>query len=140
MSADEMDPQTAAVAEAAKRVTYRLTYDVTDPRECRLGGIDGPDLPNSYWHMDGDKPGRSKTGSGEWCDPDHPSSGDPQDHVDRWFTVAIREAVHEAMEWFWVDGRQYLNPHGPCEDEIHDLSGEFAEKLLALVSNRRSRP
>jgi hypothetical protein len=126
------DSLTRALDAARKRVTYRLTYDVTEPRDVYLGGIDGPDLPNAYWYMQGDKPDRSRTGSGEWCDPDHPSSDDPQDHIDRWFTVAIREAVHEALEWFWVDGEQYLNPHGIDEATIHDLSGEFAESLLRL--------
>lgn len=133
-----VDPQTAALEAAASRVTYRLTYDVTEPRKCRVGGIDGPDLPNSYFYMEGPKPGRSESGSGEWCDPDHPSSDNPQDHIDRWFTVAVREAVHEALEWFWVDGYQYLNPHGRHEDMVHSLSGEFAEQLLRLVKGDQS--
>lgn len=141
-----MAEQAMHLKAAAARVDYRLTYGCTpSSREVHGGGIDGPSLPNSYWHMrGGDQPGNtnpdysSPGGSGEWCDPEHPSNDAPEaDHIARWFETAIREAAHEAMEWFWVDGEPFLDPHGDHEAVIHDLSGEFAAQLIALRETPR---
>lgn len=121
---------------AAKRVDFRLTYAREErPRRCHLGGIDGEDLPNAYWGR-GYEPERIETGSGSWDDPEHPAPEAPEDeHIARWFQTAVREAIHEALEWFWVDGEIYLNPHGVSEDRIHRLSDEFTKALLSLVED-----
>lgn len=118
---------------AACRVDYRLTYARTDePRSCHDSGIDGGEIPNAYYGREGYD--GFATGSGAWDDPEHPDSDAPEEvHIARWFETALREAIHEAMEWFWVDGKIYLDPHGEHENAIHDLSGEFARKALALA-------
>lgn len=119
---------------AAERVDYRLTYDRTDtPRRCHSAGINGPQLPNAYFGRANSKDDSEPLGSGDWEDPEHPQDDAPQAvHIDRWFVTAVRESIHEALEWFWVDGETLLDPHGEDEDAIHKLSGSFAERLLAL--------
>lgn len=122
---------------AAKRVDYRLTYAREDaPRRCHVGGIDGSDLPNAYWGRG--NPDSLRTGPGAWEDPDHPApEAAEREHIDRWFQTAIREAIHEALEWFWVDGEIYLDPHADLEDAVHSLSANFAAELLALRNQER---
>jgi hypothetical protein len=117
---------------AADRVDYRLTFArEKKARRCHVSGIDGSDLPNAYWGRG--NPESFRTGSGAWDDPQHPAPDAPeQDHIDRWFQTAVREAIHEALEWFWVDGQIYLDPHGEHENTIHDLSETFTRELLAL--------
>lgn len=123
-----------ALDRAAARVDYQLTYArAKKPRQFHSYGISGDPLPNAYYGREGyARPNQPEVGSGEWDDPDHPTTTDEQKHIDRWFTSAIAEAVHEALEWFWVDGEIYLDPHGPASVAISDLSTEFAEKLLLL--------
>ena len=120
------------LAAAARRVDFRLTFAQTDPRRCHGFGIDGPSLPNAYR-----TPASSATAGGDWEDPDFAAvwarTGETEDAaIDRWFVTAVREAVHEALEWFHVDGRTYLDPHGDNDEVIHQLSEQFAEQLLAL--------
>lgn len=126
---------------AAARVDYRLTYArEEEPRRCHLFGIDGEDLPNAYWGR-GIVPASedAETGSGSWDDPEHPGPEAPEEeHIARWFQTAVREAIHEALEWFWVDNAIYLNPHGLDEDKIHKLSEEFTERLLAVRNGTAS--
>lgn len=140
------DPVENNLPAAAARVDYRLTYDTTGTaRECHGHGISGPMIPNAYFdrpdwapkniRTDADPMPALEFGSGDWEDPAHPANDAPEDdHISRWFQTAVREAMHEAMEWFWVDGSPYLNPHGEYETEIHDLSEEFTSRLLALRS------
>lgn len=125
------------VVRAAGRVNYRLTYAATPiPREMDSGSIFGPDIPNAY------DPDGSSLGSGEWCDPEFWSAvGDApteRDVIDRWFVTAVREAIHESLEWFRVDGRIYLDPHGDHEREIHILSEELGKALVSLAKSKES--
>lgn len=121
---------------AAKRVDYRLTYGRTKkPRTPNRHGISGPDIPNAYHRGDHDG---SAMGSGDWEDPEfvdavRDAGGTEEDAIRRWFMVAIREAMHEAMEWFWVDGKIFLDPHGEHEMAIHDISERAAKELIGLV-------
>ena len=113
----------------AGRVDYRLNYGCTDePRRCHAFGIDGPDIPDAY------EPG--KTASGNW-EIGYFVGEEP---IRDWFGAAIREAIHEALEWFKVDGRPLLNPHGKHETRVHELSGELVDKLLNLVPAERTKP
>jgi hypothetical protein len=124
---------TTNLDRAAERVDYRLNYGKTDePRVMRSYGIDGPELPNAYYGRKGHE-NSDETGSGAWENPEHPERHRPEEeHIAAWFEAAIREAVHEAMEWFWVDDEIYLDPHGPHENKIHQVSGEFARTLLRI--------
>ena len=127
------------VAAAAERVDFRLAYDATDePRRMHAWGINGPQIPNAYYGRGLDDTNRQPTAPGDWEDPDHPDrNASEEEHIDRWFVTAVRESIHEALEWFWVDGEIYLDPHGKREDAIHALSERFALDLLAL---RRTPP
>lgn len=128
------EPLVDNVAAAAERVDFRLAYDATDePRRMHSWGINGPMIPNAYYGRGMDDTNRDPISNGDWEDPDHPPIGAPEDeHIDRWFVAAISESVHEALEWFWVDGQIFLDPHGKREDAIHALSAQFASDLLAL--------
>ena len=122
--------------ERAKvRVNYRLSFRQVEPRELHDKGMYGPELPNAY--DDG-----ATNGTGQWDDFDGPSMGDPHATEDawiqHWLRCAIGEAVHEALEWFQVDGLIFLNPHGEHEAEIFELSAELADRLAAL--RYRPRP
>lgn len=119
---------------AAARVDFRLSYDATDePRRAHGWGINGPEIRNAYYGRGLDDTDRPEFSSGDWEDPDHPPADASEDeHIEAWFGSAIRESIHEALEWFWVDGEMFLNPHGKQEDAIHHLSGVLVKELLAL--------
>lgn len=122
---DEDTAWDAMVARAAERIDYRLTYAVTDPRQAHPFGLYGPPIPNSY--------APDEDSSGDWEDPDFVTVvSTEQEAVDRWFTTGVREAVHESLEWFKVDGERYLDPHGTHENAIHALCEKFAADLIAL--------
>lgn len=124
------DAFTRTVATAADRVNYRLTFAVTDPRETHEFGIAGPQIPNAY------EP--EKLSSGDWDDPDFTLVvATEQEAIERWFMTAVREATHEALEWYRVDGDVFLDPHGEHENAIHTLSEKFATDLLALRTQTR---
>lgn len=132
---DTGDKVIEAITSAAKRVDYRLTFAETpEPRVVHTYGMDGPDIPNAYKHADS-----ATTGSGGWDDPDmfYDACTVPnyteQDAIERWFVTAVREAMHEAMEWFRVDGKILLDPHGDNEDKIHTISEDAAKALLATM-------
>lgn len=120
-----------AADRAAHRVGFQLTYARSPvPRVFSPGWLNGPDIDNAYG---------GGLQSGGWDSPDDWTLDlDEDGWVDRYATVAVREAVHEALEWFRADGKPWLDPHGPAEAEIHALCGEFAEKLVALRRERAS--
>jgi hypothetical protein len=128
------EPLLDNVTAAAERVDFRLAYDATDePRRMHGWGINGPMIPNAYYGRGLDDSNRQPISNGDWEDPDHPPISAPEDeHIERWFVAAVSESIHEALEWFWVDGRIFLDPHGKREDAIHALSTRFANDLLAL--------
>lgn len=123
------------ITSAAARVDFRLTYASTDePRRCCSYGINGPTIPNSYYGRGLVPPYQDvEDSSGDWEDPEHPDVDEPEEvHIARWFQDAVRESIHEALEWFWVDSKPYLDPHGVHENPIHSLSEKFTQQLLAL--------
>lgn len=126
-----MTAQTAS-ERAAARVTFQLTYDRTDqPRTFQPGALEGPWIPCAY--------GSTESQPGGWYQPDddhgddHPDTTRTENQwIDRYAGYAVAEAVHEALEWFRVDGRPWLDPHGRAEDEIHAAVAELAAKLAAI--------
>jgi hypothetical protein len=137
---DEEQLADQRVAAAASRVAYRLTYAAAPTnREVHSMGIAGPALPNSYFVMGGpvreDGTTRPERGSGDWEDPDHGFAGwetTEDQHIERWAQSAVYEAVHEALEWFWADGRPWLDPHGQAEARIHEACERFGAELAEL--------
>jgi hypothetical protein len=115
-----------AWCRASERCSFQLTYDRADePRTFTPGWLSGASIPDAH-----DPTERSP---GEWmadhtCDDDVDEAG----WVDKYASYAIHEAVHEALEWFRVDGKMWLDPHGPDEDVICHLVDELVAKLARL--------
>jgi hypothetical protein len=123
---------------AIERTDYQLHYSRSPVRRAfHNDGISGSQIDDAF------HPG--ETMSGEWCagmnwihDWDVPEAV----WIERFFTVAIQEAVHEALEWFRLDGQVLLSPHdADHEVDILDRSAEFAETLFSLISrDKLERP
>lgn len=118
--------------EARRRASFRLTYGKTDrSRQFRKDEIDGPDIPNAR--------GSGRQAGGWTQQPAWVMNGMALDEatVRHWLahflSMAVNEAVHEALEHFQVDGQPYLDPHGVHEDYIYILVNELAENLADLV-------
>ncbi|MFE0472733.1 hypothetical protein ACFW2V_14060 [Streptomyces sp. NPDC058947] len=122
-----------AFLAALRRVSFRLTYGKTEgPRRFREDGIDGPHIPDAF--SDG------KRQSGDWeQQPAWVVNGEPTEEAttEHWlahfFSMAVNEAIHEALEHFQVDGKPYLNPHGKNEEYIYILVNELAANLAELA-------
>ena len=115
----------AAADRAAARCSFQLTYGrAGDRREFFPDGIGGPSIDDAF------RPGQSSPG--EWCG----DSGHKEYDVDGWIDVyasyALNEAVHEALEWFQVDGKPWLSPHGKHEERIYQRVGKLAAELADL--------
>lgn len=119
---------------ARDRATFRLTYGRTDPRKFSSFDMDGPDLPDAFSDRD-DAPGG-------WHQGDGPDRDDPRITETDWHAhfaaMAINEAVHEALEWFQVDGRPWLNPHGDHEVQIFKRVNELCDDLARLVASSKT--
>lgn len=132
MSAEAVDRETGviepAAQAAAERVSFQLTYARAEKRRRFTPGfLDGPDIPCAYG---------GELASSAWED-----SGDlgevfadrtEQEWIDRYASYAINEGVHEVLEWFRVDGRPWLDPHGKAEDEVYAAVGELVARLAAI--------
>ncbi|MGI5214882.1 hypothetical protein [Plantactinospora sp. CA-290183] len=129
---------------AAARVSFQLTYARSlKRREFMPGELTGPDIPCAY---DGEI-----NASGDWNDSrdDTPATDDGGSEesgvaktvfagrdesgwIDRYANYAVNEAVHEALEWYRVDGHPWLDPHGPAEDEIYSAVNDLVDRLAAI--------
>jgi hypothetical protein len=123
---DPRDVSEAAASRAAKRCDFQLTYDrALDRRDLAPGVLYGPLIPDAY------RP--EEQAAGEW---ESPADGDSilteEGWINRYASYAVQEAVHEALEWFRVDGRPWLDPHGPADNDIYRLVDELVDKLAAL--------
>lgn len=116
--------------KAASRVSFQLTYTRADaPRAFEPGVLAGP------WIADAYRPGERSPG--DWESPDGALLADQDElteaeWVDHYAGYAIAEAIHEALEWFRVDGRPWMNPHGRAEDRIHELVGALCERFAEM--------
>lgn len=148
------DPAT----RAADRVSFQLTYARSPVRRrFQPGVLTGPPIPCAYggelaasgdwndsgdagqdggWHAPGDDPGNH--------DQDDPTTAvvvgrSEADWVDQFAGYAVNEAVHEALEWFRLDGVPWLDPHGTPdeEDEVSAAVDELVAKLAAIRARRR---
>jgi hypothetical protein len=91
------------VDAAAARVSYQLMISRSRMyREFSRDGLTGPDIDCAR------TPGGSSLGG--WTDPP-PSGLTEQECVDWFQMIALQECVHEALEWFQVDGKPWLDPH-----------------------------
>lgn len=137
MSVEPVDREQGVIEPAAKaaaeRVSFQLTYARADkPRRFQPGFLDGPDIPCAY--------GGELNASGAWED-----GGDlgevfadrsEDQWIDRYASYALNEAVHEALEWFRVDGKPWIDPHGRDEDEVYAAVGELVAKLAGIRARR----
>ncbi|GIG93017.1 hypothetical protein [Plantactinospora endophytica] len=111
----------------------------------------GPDIPCAY--------GREIDASGDWNHPRDDSFAtvhggwedggdveivfaerDEAGWIDRYANYAVNEAVHEALEWFRVDGHPWLDPHGPAENEIYDAVNDLVDRLASIRARHASMP
>lgn len=122
------DEDRAAFEQASARVSFQLSYQRSpETRRFDGDGITGP------WIDDARTVGGSSPG--EWSH-DYPAAfADEAAWLARFFEAAVNEAVHEALEWFHVDGEPVLDPHGPRESEIYGVVNDMAKRLWDLRIN-----
>lgn len=115
-----------------QRLSFQLTYARDTTRRFHAMGIVGADLPNSYQE--------GEMASGSW---DQDGMADPTDEralVAEAFNAALGEAVHEALEWFKLDGQPLLDPHDRgVEDDVHAAVRDLTDALLFLAEGRTLR-
>lgn len=125
MDDDAYEATEKAADAAAARCEFQLTYARSPMlREFGVGMLTGLSIPDAY------RPGR--TAAGEWCDADAVVDTDPESWIDRYANYAINEGVHEVLEWFRVDGKPWLDPHGPAAPEIYEAVNALAAKLADI--------
>lgn len=120
------------IIEVARRADFQLHYGRSSQlRSLEPDGImQGDKIDNAY--------SSGGLSSGEWYDNRLRSHSDdtPLPSEDEvlagFFAMAVNEAVHEALEWFRVDGAPALDPHGSAEATIQGLVDELALKLWEL--------
>jgi len=113
-----------------QRVDFRLTYAETEPRVFGPDHMEGPDIPDAFGPPGAQAPGEWYGGSVlDTDDPNVPA----RDWFAHWAHMAINEAIHEALEWFRVDGKPWLDPHGRHEATIYKYTGELCQLLAELV-------
>lgn len=123
---DPRDASEAAAGRAATRCDFHLTYDrAADRREFGPGVLYGPLIPDAF------QPGEQA--AGDW---ESPADGDSllteNGWIERYASYAVQEAVPEALEWFWVDGWPWLDPHGLADNDICRLVDKLVDDLARL--------
>lgn len=143
-----------AAETAAARMSFQLTYARSPRRrEFRPGELTGPDIPCAY--------GGEINASGDWNDPRDDAPADVPgtwtdggdrvqahteewesggeyyarievDWIDRYANYAVNEGVHEVLEWLRVDGRPWLDPHGPAEAAIYAAVNDMVDRLATI--------
>ena len=107
---EEWTPPPRPPLHLRERVTFDLTYKRTEePRRFDESGIRGPILDNAIIASDDEQSG--DWDSADWDDLS--SDASDFDWLIAMFTAAAYEGLHEALEWFQVDGRPFLDPHSP---------------------------
>ncbi|GAA2679687.1 MULTISPECIES: hypothetical protein [Actinosynnema] len=128
------DTESTGFAQAVATVKYQLTFACEEqPRVFERDRMLGEDMPDAY------TPGATVVG--EWYGGDVLEDDAP---VEQWLEhfarMAVGEAVHEALEWLRVHDRPWLDPHGPHERKIHQLTEEFVAQLAALRHRQADTP
>ena len=132
-----------AFSAAAERTSFQLSYRRSaEPRVFHRNGLTGPRIdcafdPDGFGAGDWEEPEA-------WARPTDPETEEPLEDpttVDEWhaafFAVAVAEAVHEACEWFKVDGRTVVNPHSPdLEAVCYDAAVTAARTMWAHAHHR----
>jgi hypothetical protein len=137
----ELSPkQKEAFRSAVARSSYRLTFGKTEKsRRFLEDGLDGPFIPNAYRDDDSEESGDweqkpSFAVNGKYIEG---SGASPEDWLAHFLSMAINEAVHEALEYFRVDDKPYLDPHGKREQEIYLLVNELAANLAEIAEEEK---
>lgn len=125
-----------AFDRAYARMNFRLTFGkATESRHFTSDTLYGPDIPCAFTdrHM-----------PGEWYQADTPSEDDPEvteaDWHETFATMAINEAVHEALEFFQVDGKPWLDPHGEHDNQIYEAVNALCQQFAAMTRTAASSP
>lgn len=112
--------------EAQERARFDLSYKKSHTqREFCQDGTTGEMITCAY-------SGKPEV-SGEWYH-NFPGSDEDVDWFRYFLRAVVAEVVHEGLEWFKVDGRCFLDPHGAHEFRIHAMCDEFADRLYALTT------
>lgn len=115
--------------EARQRLDYRLKFTCTrKPREFDDGYINADSVPDAYKRGRERSPGEWNHTIPEWLKQED----DPGDRPRQLLRMAVAEAIHEVLEWLWLDGRPLLDPHGKAEQPIYDVCDAFADRLYEL--------
>jgi hypothetical protein len=120
-------PSEDAAQRASARVEFQLTYARCESRrEIEPGRLSGPEIADAY--RTGEK------APGDWEDGDDARYVDYDEDgwINRYASYAVTEAIHEALEWFRVDGKPWLNPHGLAENRIYKLTNKLCADLAEL--------
>ena len=126
LAADDAAEQRDEVrAAAADRVSFDLHFKRADkPRKFGRGELTGGEIDDAFA-----PPGQKS--AGYWECPHFMDMEDVNENawLQEFFAVAVTEAVHEALEWFRIDGKLMINPHGKNENAIMLETSVFARQL-----------
>lgn len=129
---EELLPWERAVA----RLRYRLAFTSTDRRTFRPDELCGPDIPDAL--------DEQRMSPGAWFQDFGPDPSDVTVSEAEWlahfFSMVLNEGVHEILEWYQIEGRRYLNPHGVHAAQIHEHVNALAAALTALADSSAEEP
>ncbi|MFJ6438826.1 hypothetical protein [Streptomyces sp. NPDC091416] len=135
----DLSPAQEAVFEKAKaRVSHRLTFGKTSQSRGFLATeLLGPAIPDAF--KDGAVQAGEWQQTPEFCMNGQTLEEPTEQHwLGHCLSMAINEAVHEALEHFQVDGQPYLNPHGKSEALIYIHVNQLAAQLAELAEEEES--
>ncbi|RZT87535.1 hypothetical protein EV383_4460 [Pseudonocardia sediminis] len=120
--------------DVAARCSFQLRYSrAEEARRFTPEELTGERLD------DAQTPGATFTGN--WSAGDHPGMQymtseirrlDERDWLNHYAHLAVGEAIHEALEWFQVDGQPWLDPHGDMQSYIYDEVEQFVKRLVGV--------
>lgn len=119
-----------AIERVLERVEYSLSF-CRAPRKFTASGLTGPLDEVGGLIDDAHSDGAT---SGAWChDFDAPRPDEEDALVQTAFEIVVAEAVHEVCEWFRVDGRMLVDPHGSQQIPVFDISVHAARAIWELT-------
>jgi hypothetical protein len=112
----------------ARRCRFDLTFRRADRPRPIWPGYLGSDLID-----DARRPGRQSCGEWEHLPNSLPDTNRVEDWADHYAAMAIAQSVHEALEWFHLDGQPWLDPHDDrVTADVDALVDELAARLAQL--------